>query len=245
MDKLLKISEAAQRLGVNVQTLRNWEKSGKIRPDFVSPGGHRFYHPETIDRISTNLFGLAEAWASAPTDTPISREFHCPTKDVFETRLRALERDLAVLPDLAETLPLIVGVAGEIGNNAFDHNLGNWPDVSGVFFGYDTKKRHVIVADRGRGVLATLSRVKPSLHTAADALQTAFTEVLSGRAPEERGNGLKFVRKVIRRYGWPLLFESGDASLVYDRAKGDLVPGPNPSPIRGTLAFLPFPASKL
>ena len=34
-------------------------------------------------------------------------------------------------------VPLIVAVAGEIGNNSFDHNLGKWPDSPGVFFGFD------------------------------------------------------------------------------------------------------------
>jgi len=24
-------------------------------------------------------------------------------------------------------------IAGEIGNNSFDHNIGNWPDMAGIF----------------------------------------------------------------------------------------------------------------
>jgi len=35
----------------------------------------------------------------------------------------------------------------------------------------------------------------PELSTDEEAVRTAFTKVVSGRAPESRGNGLKFVRK--------------------------------------------------
>ena len=48
-----------------------------------------------------------------------------------------------------------VAVAGEIGNNSFDHNLGNWADMIGIFFYYDEKTHTIILADRGQGVLVT------------------------------------------------------------------------------------------
>lgn len=36
------IKEAARRLGVSQATLRNWERDGKIKPDYT-PKGHRRY----------------------------------------------------------------------------------------------------------------------------------------------------------------------------------------------------------
>ncbi len=39
MSKIISIGQAAELLGVHVQTLRNWEKSGKLKPDSISPGG--------------------------------------------------------------------------------------------------------------------------------------------------------------------------------------------------------------
>lgn len=244
-EKLLKIGEAAALLGVSVPTLRVWTDTGKIRANLVTSGGHRFYQKHDVERLMRPLLSLAQAWASAPGETALSSDLHCQTKDLFETRLRALQRDLATLPDLAGSFQLIVAVVGEIGNNAYDHNFGNWPDVQGIFFGYDVGKRYVVLADRGSGVLATLSRVKPSLTTDADALHTAFTEVLSGRAPEQRGNGLKFVRQIIRRYGWQLMFGSGKATLAYDQSKDDLVPVPATQDVRGTIAMMSFPAPLL
>jgi putative resolvase len=40
---LVKIGKAAQMLGVDVQTLRAWEKSGELIPDRRSAGGVRYY----------------------------------------------------------------------------------------------------------------------------------------------------------------------------------------------------------
>ena len=37
----LSIGQAARMIGVSVSSLRRWEKSGKISPDFKTPGGHK------------------------------------------------------------------------------------------------------------------------------------------------------------------------------------------------------------
>jgi len=119
-------------------------------------------------------------------------------------------------------------VVGEIGNNSFDHNIGNWPDVAGVFFGYNLKERKIILADRGQGILTTLKRVKKQMLTHKGALEVAFTEYVSGRAPESRGNGLKTVRKVIEGKtdkiikNLSLSFQSGDAELFLKNDGGAL-----------------------
>lgn len=42
MKEFLSIGEAAVKCGVHVDTLRNWELSGKLIPDYT-PGGHRRY----------------------------------------------------------------------------------------------------------------------------------------------------------------------------------------------------------
>jgi predicted site-specific integrase-resolvase len=43
MNRLVKIGKAADILGVTVQTLRKWEKSGKLLPDRKTDGGTRYY----------------------------------------------------------------------------------------------------------------------------------------------------------------------------------------------------------
>lgn len=37
------IGQASKILGVSIQTLRNWEKTGRLLPDFVSAGRTRRY----------------------------------------------------------------------------------------------------------------------------------------------------------------------------------------------------------
>ena len=49
--ELLTIAKAARLLGVSQQTLRNWEKEGKISPERTSDGGHRRYRKEHIDGL--------------------------------------------------------------------------------------------------------------------------------------------------------------------------------------------------
>ncbi|MBS7351165.1 MAG: MerR family DNA-binding transcriptional regulator, partial [Comamonas sp.] len=41
--KLVPIKEAAQALGVSTQTLRRWEREGKLLPDGRTAGGRRRY----------------------------------------------------------------------------------------------------------------------------------------------------------------------------------------------------------
>ena len=141
-------------------------------------------------------------------------ENYCETRDIFQARLDKMINDLLNSGKISEeTVYVAAAIAGEIGNNSFDHNLGSWPDIMGVFFGYELADEKLIIAlaDRGQGLLATLKRVKPELKNDSEALVTAFNERISGRAPEPRGNGLKFVKENIKDKKMRLLFRSGFA----------------------------------
>lgn len=50
-DKLLKIREAADLLGVNPETLRRWDNEGKLVAVKVSKRGDRRYKPEDLKRF--------------------------------------------------------------------------------------------------------------------------------------------------------------------------------------------------
>jgi len=49
---LLNIGTASEYLGISIDTLRRWEKKGRIKP-LRSPGGHRYYSKADLD----DLFG--------------------------------------------------------------------------------------------------------------------------------------------------------------------------------------------
>lgn len=50
IDKKLSIGEASEYLGISIDTLRRWEKKGKIQP-LRSPGGHRYFNRKDLDEL--------------------------------------------------------------------------------------------------------------------------------------------------------------------------------------------------
>jgi hypothetical protein len=165
--------------------------------------------------MNTDIEKLSYRWiTSLPDNADVKSESYCQTRDVYQARFDRMVKELFRNTKLKqENAYIITAVAGEIGNNAFDHNIGNWPDIPGIFFGYDISDDtlRITIADRGQGILKTLGKVKPELKTDSEALRVAFTERISGRAPESRGNGLKFVRESIESKKMHLSFISGRA----------------------------------
>lgn len=208
-DNLLSISQAAEIIGVSIDTLRRWDDNGKLIAIRKDGGTHRFYKEEDLELFMSDLFRFAYEWVVRKTEFPGT--FYCQSSAIFQARLVKMEKLLMEKPGYDKLFSLIVLVTGEIGDNSFAHNLGKWPDVSGIFFGYDLQKRVIVLADRGLGVLETLRRVRPELPDHLAAVEMAFTEFISGRAPEKRGNGLKLVREVVTAHPIDLLFMSGDA----------------------------------
>src|SRR5689334_535752 len=50
-ESLLKIGQAAKLLGVSIDTLRRWEKTGKIST-IRTPGGTRLYSLESLKKVN-------------------------------------------------------------------------------------------------------------------------------------------------------------------------------------------------
>ena len=144
-------------------------------------------------------------------------EEHCPARDIFQTRLDHMFKEMEQFSAVTSDSPLLAAITGEIGNNSFDHNLGSWKDEPGIYFTYNLSEKFILIADRGQGVLSTLKRVRPELKTEAEAIRIAFTEKISGRAPEKRGNGLKFSQKIIQDKNWKLYFYSGNGMFIVNK----------------------------
>lgn len=187
---------------------------------------------------NSKLITNATNWALLGDERFAAPEQLCQTRDVFQARTDRLIKTLKLIVQSENLVFLLSAIAGEIGNNSFDHNIGQWSGIPGVFFVADEKERIIIIADRGQGVLATLKRVRPNIVDDAEALKIAFTEVISGRAPEQRGNGLKFVKKVIMENNIRLLFYSGN-SLVSINSTGMIVKH-SAMVIPGTLSIINF-----
>ena len=214
-EELLTISQAAQYLSISLNTLRRWDESGKLVAIKKGGGTHRYYREKDLEIFSSDLMKFASEWIKDGVEFPGT--FYCQTSSIFNARLTKMEYALMQKPGFEKLYSLIVLVTGEIGDNSFAHNLGKWPDTAGIFFGYDLNNRIIVLADRGLGVLETLRQVRPELPNHVSAVEVAFTEFVSGRAPEKRGNGLKLVREVVTDNPIDLFYISGDAEV---RMKG-------------------------
>ncbi|MDR2717294.1 MAG: hypothetical protein LBB89_04425 [Treponema sp.] len=132
------------------------------------------------------------------------------TRDVFTARLQSYI--------LAGKKYLEAAVIGEIGNNTFDHNfVFELQFPRGVYCNLSYKDRYVIIADYGRGVKGSLLPVVSSISTDLEAVEMAFTRQISGRTPEQRGNGLKFVSKAVQQNQWHLFFQSGNGTCSINK----------------------------
>ena len=227
------------KTNTRVQILEVIEKSGKIRPfdlrkslDLSAQAIHR--HLKILSEE-----GLIEAKGSAPfTEYALAgipdldamtqwlkasanpqgpTSLICETREAFVARLSHLK--LFVRDGLpVDLLPLVIATVGEIGNNSFDHNLGQWRDVPGCWFESQATGRHlwVCVADRGQGLYQSLIKVHPQLGDEQAVLHAAFETIITGRSPEQRGNGLKFVTgNLSLTPGSGVACMSGSARVLY------------------------------
>ena len=51
MSKYYSINEFSKILGVSAQTLRNWDKNGKLHPHHTSTNGYRYYSHEQLSQV--------------------------------------------------------------------------------------------------------------------------------------------------------------------------------------------------
>ena len=51
MSKYYSINEFSKILGVSAQTLRNWDKNGKLHPHHTSSNGYRYYSHEQLNQV--------------------------------------------------------------------------------------------------------------------------------------------------------------------------------------------------
>jgi len=237
-EKLLTISQTAKYLGVSMNTLRRWDESGKLVAIRKNGGTHRYYREKDLEIFFSDFMEIATAWIEKGVEFP--SRFYCATSSIFNARLTKMEHQLIQKPGFEKMYSLITLIAGEIGDNSFAHNLGKWPDTPGIFFGYNLDKKEIVLADRGVGILETLKHVRPELNSHTEAVKIAFTEFISGRAPEKRGNGLKLVREVVAGNSINLFYMSGDAEVRMKNHNKEFRVTRSQNIIRGCLAKIEF-----
>jgi len=192
-----------------------------------------------MEKLNNKLIKIAYKWLESKNGLNILKpDNYCDTRDVFIARLDSLRLKLEKKLKNIDTVSLLIAITGEIGNNSFDHNLGNWRDIPGIYFNDDLNKKLIVLADRGQGVKKTIRQVKPNVKDDLDALRIAFTEVISGRSPEQSGNGLKFVVGIIKNNQFDLYFHSGVATAKINAPDYELNFDTNDINIEGTIAVI-------
>jgi DNA-binding transcriptional MerR regulator len=108
----LRTGEVAQRAGVNIQTLRYYERRGLIAEPRRSPGGHRTYPVDTVALLavikSAQRLGFTLDEVAELLDT--GRRGH-PTADLRQraaTKLAEIEQKLHDLSTIRDTLQRVV-----------------------------------------------------------------------------------------------------------------------------------------
>ena len=90
----------------------------------------------------------------------------------------------------------------------------------------------ICIADREQGIFQSLIKVHPELIDEQTALHAAFETIISGRSPEQRGNGLKFVKHNLSTLpGTGIACKSGAAGVFYG-AQGERCTDPFKSEVR-------------
>ena len=105
-DNCISVSEAAQRLGVCVETVRRWIKSGKIKARKV---GIRYFIPlsEIEERVSTPSGRVSGGISGQISEQSAKDEIIAALREqnrVLQERIRELEADKAYLQERILTL---------------------------------------------------------------------------------------------------------------------------------------------
>lgn len=237
-NRKITIQKAARVLNISSKTLQRWDDKGRLKAtNYVGVQKHRHYSTAVLRHfLINNVEYFGKKWAMSKRGAEPPPLFYCSNSATFQKRLNDLSNDIQEIHGFES----IVAITGEIGNNSFDHNLGNWPDIVGIFFGWNVEKKIIVLADRGQGILKTLKGVRPTIQDSSEALFIAFTEIVTGRAPEGRGNGLKFVRRVIVSQPLKLHFQTGNAILNLRRNDQKIKIHKIPKSIIGCFAAITF-----
>ncbi|HEY8270457.1 MAG TPA: hypothetical protein VIG33_06175 [Pseudobdellovibrionaceae bacterium] len=129
--------------------------------------------------------------------SPEENFYYCQTRDRASSRLPKWMSYFQNLGLSEHRSAILTAIIGELTNNSFDHNLGKWKEPAGCAVAFEKQDDllNIYIADRGQGIISSLGSSLTATLPPDIILKKAFEERISGRAPERRGNGLKFVLK--------------------------------------------------
>jgi len=82
--QLITIDEAAKILGISKDTLRRWEKSGRLKPIEKSAAGYRLYSKSQLEIHLNDLYKLAKNWDLNQSEIP--ENLYCSNSAIFQIK---------------------------------------------------------------------------------------------------------------------------------------------------------------
>lgn len=108
----LRTGEVAQRAGVNIQTLRYYERRGLITEPQRSPGGHRTYPPDTVTLVgvikAAQRLGFTLDEVADLLDTGRRRHPTADLRERAQVKLAEIERRIAHLATIRDALTEVI-----------------------------------------------------------------------------------------------------------------------------------------
>lgn len=147
---------------------------------------------------------------------------HCLYRDEFNARLGrfiAMFRNFGLNENDAQRATALIG---ELGNNVFDHNLGNWPThVSGcIIAAQHYPNMHTIeiaVGDPGVGFYGSLKTAFPDVSNDIEAIKLGLAGN-TGRIGEIRGNGLRLIQQwTLQNFSGKVMIHSGNGLVIVNK----------------------------
>lgn len=147
---------------------------------------------------------------------------HCNYSDEFSARLENFIRMFTNFGLNESDAYRATTLVGELGNNVFDHNLGNWPtNISGCIIAgqnYPKKKLiEIVVGDPGIGFKESLKVAFPNLKDDLSAIKKGLAG-FTGRVGENRGNGLKLIQEwTLKNFSGNVIIQSGEGLVIVNQ----------------------------
>lgn len=152
----------------------------------------------------------------------IQKLMHCLYRDNFNAQLGHFLLLLQSFGLNQDDAARVTALIGELGNNVFDHNLGNWPtDVVGCLVAMqnypDLHKVEIVIGDPGAGFYGSLKTAFPEISNDIEAIKKGLSGS-TGRVGEERGNGLRLIQEwTIGNFSGKVTIHSGNGLVIVDK----------------------------
>lgn len=186
---LLSIGQASEYLGISIDTLRRWEKKGKIT-SYRSPGGHRYFKKNELDEMFGRKYERAEETkprkdyetAQKPQD---NQDVVTTTEPIQISQITPINQIETIETDFEETQNIVDQISSE--ETKIEEEIKS-------FFGRQPKNIEIpriepvkikLVEENKTETISAPTPYQSTVptSTAAPKLFTSFSQIPDGRSP--------------------------------------------------------------